>query len=133
MPEFIALDQWLKSQTQTFTTKKRLVVFKDLVHIPTGEKVVEGFRYFHAPIESVLAAFDAGDLEALAALPFALDDDGDPDTSAVSISLAYTASGSYVAAQPQEYQDFVPTWMREPKVLTSPRARELAHALDQSA
>lgn len=133
MPEIISLDKWLRSQTQTFVTRKRMLVLKDLIHVPTDEKVVEGFRYFDAPIESVLRAFDAGDLEGLAALPYALDEDGDPDTSAVNVSIAYTASGSYVAVQPQEYQDYVPVWMREPKVFTSSRARELAHALDQSA
>lgn len=133
MPEIISLDKWLKSQTQTFVTKKRLVVFKDLVHVPTDEKVVQGFRYFRNPVGDVLAAFDAGDLEALADLQYALDDEGEPDTTSVCLLLAYTPSGAYVAAQPQEYQDYVPTYLREPKVLTSPRARELAHALDQSA
>ncbi|UZN02750.1 hypothetical protein [Cellulomonas sp. S1-8] len=133
MPEIVELSQWLKNQPQTFTTKKRMMVFTDLIYTPTNEKVVTGFRYFRNPITDVVAAFDADDLEAIAALEFALDEDGDADTSAVCLLLAYTKSGSYLAAQPQEYQDYMPTVVREPKAFATPRARALAEALDQSA
>lgn len=132
MPDIIDLDDWLKAQTSTFTTRKRMLVFKDLVYTPTDEKVVTGFRYFHSPVEDLLAAFDAHDLEAIARLTYAIDDEGDVDTSSVCLKLAYTPSGSYLAAQPQEYQNWAPVDLREPKVFTSPRGRELAHALDQS-
>jgi len=67
------------------------------------EKVVEGFRYFTAPIEALVAAFESGDLAAIEALPYALDDDGDQDTTSVCLLLAYTDGGAFLAAQPQEY------------------------------
>jgi len=132
VPDIISLGDWLKAQPSTFTTRKRMLVLKDLIYTPTDEKVTTGFRYFRNPVDDLLAAFDAGDLEAITRLTYAIDDEGDVDTSSVCLKLAYTASGSYLAAQPQEYQDYAPVDLREPKVLTSPRGRELVHALDQT-
>lgn len=128
------LSDWLKAQTDTFETKKRLLVFTDIIHKPTGEKVVEGFRYFTADIDQLVAAFDADDVDAIRALPYAVDDQGDVDTSGVCLLVAYTPSGAFLAAQPQVYVDYVPTLVREPKYLTvSQPVRELALAIDQSA
>lgn len=126
------ISDWLKAQPARFTTKKRLLVFTDIIYTPTNEKVIEGFRYFLNPIEELVAAFDAGDLAAINSLDFALDEDGDPDTTSVCLLLAYTESGSFLAAQPQEYQDYVPTVVREPKEFAVANAQKLAHSLDQS-
>jgi len=133
LTDIIELSDWLKNQTETFETKKRLLVFTDLIHKPTGEKVVEGFRYFATDIDTLTAAFDADDLDSIAGLEYALDEDGDADTSAVCLLVAYTPSGAFLAAQPQAFIDYVPTVVREPKYLTaSSDLRTLAHALDQS-
>jgi hypothetical protein len=134
MTDYLPLTDWLKAQTDTFETKKRMLVFTDLIHKPTGEKVVEGFRYFHTGIDELVAAFDADDIAAIRDLEYAIDDDGDVDTSGVCLLVAYTPSGAFLAAQPQEYRDYVPTLVREPKYLTvGSDARELAIALDQSS
>ena len=133
MTDIIELSDWLKSQSD-FTTKKRLVVFTDVIHTPSGEKVIEGFRYFRNTIDEVLAAFETGDATALQALEYALDEDGDPDTTSVAILLAYTKSGAFLAAQPQEYRDYEPVLVRAPKYLTAaPALAEIAFELDQSS
>lgn len=129
MTSTIDITDWLKAQPE-FTTKKRLVVFTDIIHTPSGERVVEGFRYVNNSIDEVLAAFQTGDAAALAALDFALDEDGDPDTTGVCIQLAYTKGTTFLAAQPQHYVDYQPINVAEPRYLTSP---ELAASLDQSA
>jgi hypothetical protein len=126
MSDIIELTDWLKTQPE-FETKKKLL-FTSLIHTPSGEKVIEGFRYFTNPIDEVVAAFNTGDTAALTALDYALDEDGDPDTTSVAILLAYTKSGAFLAAQPQEYQDYVPTVVAEPKFLNS-----FDLSLDQSA
>jgi hypothetical protein len=123
------LDDWLKAHTDTFEAKKKLL-FTSLFHKESGEKVVEGYRYFTNDISEVVAAFESGDLANLQALDYALDEDGDPDTTSVCLLLAYTKSGAFVAAQPQEYQDYVPTVVREPRFFTAPLA--LVEELDQT-
>ena len=130
MTEIVDFTDWLKGQTDTFETKKKLF-FTSVIHTASGEKVVEGFRYFTNDVDELLAAFDAGDLAAIEALDFAVDEDGDPDTTSVALLLAYTKSGAFFAAQPQEYQDYVPTALREPKYFTA--TVERAEALDQSS
>ena len=130
MSEIIEIADWLKGQTDTFETKKKLF-FTSIIHKPSGEKVVEGFRYFTAPIDDLVAAFESGDLAAIQALPYALDDDGDPDTTSVCLLLAYTDGGAFLAAQPQEYRDYEPFLVREPKYFTATGAQ--AAALDQSS
>lgn len=133
MTDHVDLSDWLKGQAD-FETKKRLLVFTDLIHKPTGEKVIEGFRYFHVDADELVAAFDADDLAAISALEYAIDDEGDVDTSSVCLQLAYTPSGAFVAAQPQIYIDYVPTLVRAPKYLTiGADAAAVAQALDQSA
>lgn len=133
MSDIIKLDAWLKAQADTFTTKKRLLVFTDIIHTPSGSKVIEGYRYFTSDIESLLAAFDADDLAAIAALPYALDYEGEADTSGVCILLAYTSDGAFLAAQPQQYIDYVPTLLREPKYLTiGSDAAQILAGLDQT-
>jgi len=77
-------------------------------YTPTGEKAEVGFRYFACDAETVLAVFRRADVAALLALPFALDEEGDADTSAVRVSMRYTASGSAVALQVDEYVDSEP-------------------------
>ena len=130
MTEIPALSDWLKTQTDTFEAKKKLL-FTSIIHKPSGEKVVEGYRYFTNPIEDVVAAFESGDLANVQALDYALDEDGDPDTTSVALLLAYTKSGAFLAAQPEEYQDYVPTSVREPRFF--PASLELAEALDQTS
>ena len=124
--EIVDLKDWLKAQPE-FEIKKKLL-FTSIIHTPTGEKVTTGFRYFNNPIEEVVAAFETGDVAALTALDYALDDEGEPDTTSVCIKLAYVKSGAFFAAQPEEYQDYVPTNVREPKFLNG-----FDISLDQSA
>ena len=118
MSEIIDLDDWLKAQTDTFDFKKKFFG-TTITHKATGEKVIYGFRYYFEPIETVVAAFESGDINALTSLQYALDEDDDPDTSAVCLIVAYTKSGAFFAAQPQEYQNYVPTLIREPKFITA--------------
>ena len=133
MTDIIALDAWLKAQSDVFGTKKKLLVFTDIIHKPTGERVREGFRYFRSSIDELVAAFDADDIESIASLEYALDEDDDPDTSGVCLLLGYTPDGDFFAAQPQVYIDYVPTLVREPKYLTVPAAlRALAESVDQT-
>jgi hypothetical protein len=130
MTEIVDLTDWLKGQTDTFETKKKLLS-TNVIHTASGEKVIEGFRYFTNDIEELLAAFDNGDLAAIEALDFAVDEDGDPDTTSVCLNLAYTKSGAFFAAQPQEYQDYEPINVREPKYFTA--TVERIEELDQSS
>ncbi len=132
MSEIIDLTKWLKAQTDKFETKKRLLLFTDIIHTPSGEKVKEGFRYFHADADELLAAFDADDVEAITRLPYALDAEGEIDTSGLCLKLAYTPGSAFLAAQPQQYQEYVPTDLREPKYLTIPAGFDIT-ALDQSS
>jgi len=83
--------------------KKKLFLFNETIYEPTGEKIVEGFRYFSCPVEDLLSAFSRQDFKAISELPFAVDEDGDADTSAVRLDLVYTESGALVGAQPVEY------------------------------
>ena len=99
MSEIIDLTKWLKAQTDKFETKKRLLLFTDIIHTPSGEKVKEGFRYFHADADELLAAFDADDVEAITRLPYALDAEGEIDTSGLCLKLAYTPGSAFLAAQ----------------------------------
>jgi hypothetical protein len=129
MTEYPDLSTWLKSQTDTFEVKKKLL-FSSIIHKPTGEKVVEGFRYFTNSIDELVAAFETGDIANVLKLNYALDEDGDPDTSGVCLLLAYTKSGGFFAAQPEEYQDYVPTKVREARFVTGTLAQ--FEELDQS-
>lgn len=112
----------------TVQKRRKLLVFSELVYTPSGEKITEGFRYFACDIGPVAAAASAGDFETLASLAFALDEDGDRDTSSVLINLAYTPSGSFVAVQPVEYQNYNPTPVAPTFVLEGSAAqRMIAH------
>jgi hypothetical protein len=131
----VDLEDFLKSHP-SFEQKKKLFVLSELVYKPTSEKVVEGFRYFACEMDAVLLAFQHGDFAALQKLPFSLDDDGDPDTSSVRLDVAYTASGSVVAAQPVEFQEYNPTPVAQVLLLegeTAQRAHAFVTALDQSS
>ena len=123
------LTDWLTAQPDLFETKKKLFG-KSVIHKPSGEKVVEGFRYFRSSIDELTAAFESGDLAAVQALEYALDKDGDADTTSVALLLAYTKSGAFLAAQPEEYQDYVPVPVREPRFF--PGSVALVAELDQS-
>lgn len=97
--------------------RKKMFIFSETIYKSTGEKVTEGFRYFACGIADVAVAATSGNFEALTKLPFALDEDGDRDTSGVLIDLAYTPSGSFVAVQPVEYQNSAPCPVAAPFVL----------------
>lgn len=131
--EIPAFQDWLKAQPE-FETKKRLLILTDIYYKPTGEKVKEGFRYFDVDADTLLEAFDNDDFEAIASLPGVFDDEGDPDTGSVSVWLGYTASGAFLALQPQVYVEYAPTYPREPKFFT-PQGDLVtaARALDQSS
>lgn len=101
----------------TVEKRRKLLVFSEKIYKPTGEKVTEGFRYYSCDIGPVAQAATSGDFAALASLPFALDEDGDRDTSAVLVDLAWTPSGSLVIVQPVEYQDYSPTPVAAPLML----------------
>ncbi len=131
--EFPDVSEWLKSQTDTFETKRRYLIFKDLVHKPSGQWVKEGFRYFDnsTDVNALVEAFDNDDVEAIMNLTFAADENGSPDTSGILIDLAYMKDGSFLAAQPQQYIDYRPVGLRAPKYLTIPAGfnpRELDQA-----
>ncbi|GEL96346.1 hypothetical protein [Cellulomonas composti] len=129
MTDIPDLVDWLAAQPDLFETKKKLFG-KSVIHKASGEKVVEGFRYFNSSIEELIAAFESGDLSAVQALEYALDEDGDPDTTSVALLLAYTKSGAFFAAQPEEHQDYVPVRVREPRFF--PGSVALVAELDQS-
>jgi hypothetical protein len=129
MTDIPDLIDWLTAQPDTFETKKKLL-FKSVIHKPSGEKVIEGYRYFRSSIDELTAAFESGDLATVQALEYALDEDGDPDTSSVSLLLAYTKSGAFFAAQPEEYQDYVPVRVREPRFVAG--SVDLVEELDQT-
>ncbi|MBK7586403.1 MAG: hypothetical protein IPI67_40220 [Myxococcales bacterium] len=114
-----ALSEFLLS-LPTIEKRRKLLVLSELIYKPTGEKVTEAFRYFRCDIGQVAAAAVAGDFVALTKLPYALDEDGDRDTSGVLIDLAYTPSGSFVAVQPVEYQNSSPTPVAAALVLEGP-------------
>lgn len=105
--------------------RRKMLILSELIYKPTGEKITEAFRYFACDIDPVAAAACAGDLAALTELPYALDEDGDRDTSAVLVDLAYTPSGSFVAVQPVEYRDYSPTPVAAPVVLEGDPAKAL--------
>lgn len=119
-----------------FTKRRKWLIFSELVFEPTGEKVEEGFRYFTCSADELMQAFSARDIASIAKLPFALDEDGEPDTSAVCLDIAYTPSGAFVAAQPTEYRDHVPTRIAPVIFLEGAEAQALKDvmpSLDQSS
>jgi len=133
MTEFPELNDYVAT-LPCIVTRKRLLVFSDLVYKPTGEKLDEGYRYFACDVAQVVDAVVRGDVDALAALPFALDEDGEADTSGLLVELSYTASGSFLAMQPVEYQDSNPVPVAMPKVLEGVgNLAPLIKRLDQSA
>ena len=135
MSEEASLDDILKS-LDCIRDKTFLWVFGSLVYEPTKEKVISGFRYFACEIGPVAEAVAKLDLEALSNLPFALDDSGDVDTSAVLVDLAYTESGSFAAIQPVEYQNYRPVPVAPATILEGDEAKPVAQALknlDQSS
>jgi hypothetical protein len=120
----------------SFEKRKKLLVMSDLFYKPTSEKVTEGFRYFACDVDDLMEAFGRGDFAAMAKLPFALDEDGEIDTSSVRLDLAYTPSGSVVAVQPVEFQDYNPTPVAPVLLLegdAAKRALVSVTALDQSS
>lgn len=132
-----SIDQYLVQDLDgKFVDKTWLLgLFGSVVYTPTGEKVKGGFRYYSCPAQQVIAAFEARDLPALAGLPFSLDDDGEPDTSAVLINLHYTPSGSAVAMQVSEYQDHQPVAVTPVWLSEGPEAQAMVaqvKTLDQS-
>lgn len=132
---YVDLEEFLKSHP-SFEKKKKFFILGELVYKPTSEKVVEGFRYFSCDMASVMEALQRGDFAAIAKLPFALDDEGDADTSSVRLDLAYTAGGSVVAAQPVEYKDYNPSPVAPVLLLEGDAARQVhasVIALDQSS
>ena len=129
------MDTWLEMRTDRFEKRKKLLFFSSLIYKPTDEPVVQGFRYFQCEMAQILAAFDTGDIAAFEALPFAFDDDGDADTSSVCLLIAYTKSSAFLAFQPQEYQNYVPTLLRDPLLLEGTQAssaRDIPSRLDQT-
>ncbi|KYF87095.1 hypothetical protein BE20_02960 [Sorangium cellulosum] len=119
-----------------FTTRRKWLILSELVYLPTREKVEEGFRYFTCPVEALTAALARRDFAAIAKLPFALDAEGDPDTSAVRLDLAYTASGALAAFQPVEFREHVPTPLSASVILEGAEAqalRETLREIDQSS
>jgi hypothetical protein len=110
-------------------------IFGSFKYTPTKEKVELGFRYFACDVQAVRAAFEAGDIAGLLRLPFALDESGDADTSAVAVNLRYTASGSAVALQVEEHQNSVPTPVSAVRLYEGAEAKALlplVQQLDQS-
>ncbi len=125
MTEILRLDDYLNSLTDKFEKRKKLLILSSLFYRKSSEKVITGFRYFDCPIDPLKEAFERQDFAAIMALPFAVDEDGDVDTSAVLLDLAYTYSGAFVAAQPVEYQDYNPTPVASPLLIEGEPAKQL--------
>lgn len=133
MSAFPELEEHIKTLPCVGTRKKALL-FSENFYKPTGEKIVTGFRYFACDVGPVQAAAAALDLNALCDLEFALDEDGDVDTSSVLVDLEYTKSGSFVAVQAAEYRDHNPKPVMAPVVAEGrPDLAALVLELDQSA
>jgi hypothetical protein len=137
MAEYKEIDDFLVQDCQGKFKDKTwfLGLFGSMIYKPTGEKVEQGFRYFACDVGPLLEAFRAANMAAMLELPFALDEDGDPDTSSVLINLYYTASGSALAMQVQEYQKSHPVPMTPVVLLEGPQAQALiaqVKELDQS-
>ena len=112
-----------------------LGLFGSVIYTVTGEKIQGGFRYFACGPEPLVEAFGRLDLDAILRLPFALDDDGNADTSSVLISVHYTDSGSMLAMQVQEYQNSHPVPLTAVVFLEGAAAKvhiEKIKELDQS-
>jgi hypothetical protein len=110
MADYKEIDEFLLEDCQgKFKDKSWFFgMFGSKIYTPTGEKIEEGYRYFACDVGQVVEAFRTGNLAAMQQLPFALDEDGDPDTSSVLISLYYTPSGSAIAMQVEQYQNHDP-------------------------
>lgn len=137
MPHFKEIDDFLTQDCQGKFKDKSwfLGLFGSMIYTPTKEKVLQGFRYFACDTAPVIAACQSGNLADIAQLPFALDDDGDPDTGAVLINLYYTESGSMLALQVEEYQNSNPVPVTPVVLLEGPAAQSqiaLVKKLDQS-
>lgn len=129
--EFLAEDCNGKVKDKTWL----LGMFGSVFYTVTGEKVKGGFRYFTCEPAPLLAALERQDIKAMLDLPFALDEDGEADTSSLLISLHYTQSGSMLAMQVTEYQDHNPVPISPVTFLEGPAAQSLivdVKALDQS-
>ena len=106
-----------------------------VIYTVTGEELKGGFRYFECEPEDLVAAFENMDLKAMLDLEYAEDEDGDPDTSSLLITLHYTDSGSVLAMQVQQYQNYQPVPITPVVFLEGPAAKahiELVKELDQS-
>jgi hypothetical protein len=137
MSEFKDIDQFLLEDCQGKFKDKTwfLGLFGSVIYTGTGEKVQGGFRYYICAPEALVDAFTKKDFAAMSNLPFALDNDGEPDTSALLISLHYTNSGSVLAMQVQEYQNSCPVPITPTVLLEGPAAQaviETVKKLDQS-
>lgn len=133
--EIQALSDVLRADPR-FETRRKWLILKDLYFTPTGEKVVEGFRYFRCSIDELVEPLLRQDFDATAKLPFALDDEGEVDTSSVLLNLAYTASGAIAGFQAVEYRDYQPVCVTEPVLLDGAAAqglRDKLQELDQSS
>jgi hypothetical protein len=85
--------------------RKFFGLFGAFVYKPTGEKVEEDFGYFDCEIAKVLDAFNRQDLAAMAEFPLC----DSEHRGSVRVDLFHTASGSMVALQIVEYQNYNPT------------------------
>jgi hypothetical protein len=136
MAQYEDLDEVLKKMPSKFKFVKKFFFWDSLTYLPTGEKLIEGFRYFNCSIDTLMQAFSADDFAAIAKLPFALDEKGEIDTSSVCLLVSYTPSGSFFASQPHEYRDDEPVNMAAPRMFEGEAAKgflALAKSLDQSS
>lgn len=118
-----------------FYKEKKWLILSQLKYKATGEKLHEGFRYFACKSTLLLEAFKRQDFACIASLPFCLDEEDEPDTSAVRLDIWYTKSGSALAAQPIEYINHNPQPIAPPLLLEGEASRanvQLAKTLDQS-
>lgn len=128
------LDDFVLSHPRFYKETKWLIL-SQIKYKETAEKVRQGFRYFSCESAPLLEAFQRQDFGAIAALPFCLDEDNEPDTSAVCFDVWYTDSGSMVAAQPVEYINHNPQPIADPLLLEGAASRAIlgtVKTLDQS-
>ena len=124
------LSDFLRADAR-FATRRKWLILKDLYFTPTDEKVAEGFRYFTCSIDELTEPLSRRDFAAIAKLPFALDDEGEADTSSVLLNLAYTASGAIAGFQAVEYRDYQPICVTEPVLLEGAEAQALRDKLKE--
>ncbi len=127
------LDTFLKEDLSHTIEDKRFLfgLFGSLRLKDSQEKINQGFRYFHCTSSQLTESLANLNIDKITELPYALDEEGDIDTSSVCLQISYTDSGSFVAFQVQEYINYNPTAISEVKVLEATQGQQIISKLKQ--